>query len=139
MAESLAPLVVEFRNSKWQEPEAVERLAQETVSVCIVDQPRLPGLLRFVPELTGDLAYVRFHGRNAKKWYEHEKAFERYDYRYDGEELVGVAEPIRVLSEKAKETLVFFNNHYGAQAVDNARELGALLGVGKKPRQGKLF
>ena len=50
-----------------------------------------------------------------------------------------MAESISILSEKAKETLVFFNNHYGAQAVDNARELAAMLGIGKKPQQGQLF
>ena len=36
---------------------------------------------------TGPVAYVRFHGRNAAKWYNHQEAWERYNYTYSTDEL----------------------------------------------------
>jgi hypothetical protein len=40
----------------------------------------LPGLLPSLVVATGPIAYVRFHGRNAAEWYQHEQAWERYNY-----------------------------------------------------------
>lgn len=139
LAAHLPNLVAEFRNSDWQTDAALQFLTQRNISLCIVDEPRLKGLARFSPVLTGPIAYFRMHGRNAAKWHAHEHAWERYDYRYTPEEIESFAEPVAQLSDRASETLVFFNNHYGAQAVDNARQLAAVLGIGRVQKQPRLF
>ena len=74
-----APLTVEFRNATWVNEETFDLLRRLGVAFCCVDEPRLRGLVPPVAQATADLAYVRFHGRNAQKWWEHEQAYERYD------------------------------------------------------------
>jgi uncharacterized protein YecE (DUF72 family) len=79
---------------------------------------------------------VRFHGRNAAKWFRHEQAHERYDYRYEPQELAAWAPRIRELDVAAERTLVFLNNHYEAKAVTNARQLRELLAPGPPAAAG---
>ena len=76
------PLVAEFRNREWLSEETFADLRRQGVGFCCVDEPRLPGLIPPVAEATSEIAYVRFHGRNAAKWWEHKEAYERYDYTY---------------------------------------------------------
>jgi len=92
-----------------------------------VDEPRLKGLLPPVAVATAPVAYVRFHGRNAAKWYNHEQAWERYNYTYSPAELAEWEPKLRELDAAAELTLVYFNNHYVGQAVRGARDLGQLL------------
>lgn len=132
-------LVVEFRNSEWQTEETLRKLRSLNISLCAVDAPAVKGLPKFSREMTGDLAYIRMHGRNAAKWYEHDHAYERYDYLYSVKEIERIAKDISAMSERARESFVFFNNHYGAQAVTNARQLADVLGIATKPTQSSLF
>lgn len=127
LAENLSPLCIEFRNARWQNEETVQRLREWGVSFCVVDQPELPGLMKFKPIVTHPPAYVRFHGRNAKMWYSHQEAWERYNYLYTEEELRQRCDDIKTMANQAGEVLIFFNNHYQAQAVVNARQLIGLL------------
>jgi uncharacterized protein YecE (DUF72 family) len=122
------PLVVEFRNREWLAPDTFDLLRQLGVGFCCVDEPRLPGLMPPVAEATSEVAYVRFHGRNAAKWWQHAQAWERYDYTYRREELEEWAPKIRSLAEQAGTVFLFANNHYQAQAVDTARQLKLLVG-----------
>ncbi|MDQ2985604.1 MAG: DUF72 domain-containing protein [Armatimonadota bacterium] len=135
----LENVVVEFRNKEWQTDETLTRLRKLGISLCAVDVPAVQGLPKFSKEITGDIAYIRLHGRNAAKWYDHDHAFERYDYLYSDKELTKIAEDISEMSERAEESFVFFNNHYAAQAVTNARQLGQMLGIGTEPAQAALF
>ncbi len=73
--------------------------------------------------------YIRFHGRNADKWYNHDQAHERYDYRYADDELKQWVPRIRKMEERSPDTFVFFNNHFGAKAVHSAKRLRELLGL----------
>jgi uncharacterized protein YecE (DUF72 family) len=121
------PVVVEFRNAKWLTPETFALLRENHLGFCCVDEPRLKGLIPPVAEVTAETAYVRFHGRNAKKWWEHDEAWERYDYLYSREELSEWAPKVQSLDEETDDVYVFFNNHYGAQAVQNAQDFAKLL------------
>ena len=49
--------------------------------------------------VTAPITYVRFHGRNAAKWWRHEHAHERYDYLYTEGELAEWVPKIRELAE----------------------------------------
>lgn len=117
------PVVIEFRHAGWLREEVFQLLRDLRLGFCCVDEPPLPGLLPPLAVATSDIAYVRFHGRNAAKWWEHERAYERYDYSYSAEELQEWSPRIQSVSEAAQKTFVFANNHWQAQAVDTIRQL----------------
>jgi uncharacterized protein YecE (DUF72 family) len=94
--------------------------------VC-VDEPRLKGLLLPLAVATAPIAYVRFHGRNARQWYRHEHGWQRYDYSYTRAELAEWVPRLRALEAAAENTWVYFNNAWKAQGLENARLLKAIL------------
>jgi uncharacterized protein YecE (DUF72 family) len=123
------PLVVEFRNYTWASEDTFALLKDLRIGYCCVDEPRLRGLMPSVAMATSDVAYVRFHGRNAEKWFEHEEAWQRYDYLYSRDELEEWEPKVRRLASKAKETYLFFNNHYQGKAAQNAQMFARMLDV----------
>lgn len=124
------PVVVELRNKEWVDDEHAEEtfevLNQNNLGFCAVDEPFFPR----VAQVTSNVAYVRFHGRNYKKWWKHEHAWERYDYTYSQQELQEWVPKIQQMNEMAETTFVFSNNHYRAQGIDTARQLKLLLSDG---------
>lgn len=121
------PAVVEFRNRGWIVDETFELLRELDLGFCCVDQPRFRSLIPPIAETTSKVAYLRFHGRNAAKWWKHDRAWERYDYTYSKEELQEWVPKIQELESEAEDTYIFANNHHQAQAVDTARQLRMLL------------
>ncbi len=121
------PLVVEFRGTDWITERTFDMLRELGLGFCCVDQPRLKGLVPPLAIATGPIAYVRFHGRNAAKWWQHDEAWERYNYSYTDEELAEWVPKIHQLDEAASLTLVYMNNHWQGQAVGTARQLQRLL------------
>lgn len=121
------PTVVEFRDSAWVSDETFAQLTALNLGFCCVDEPRLPGLMPPTSWATGPLAYVRFHGRNAANWWEHEQAWQRYDYTYADSELEEWLPRLRGLDGTVPLTLVYANNHYRGQSVNTVRLLQMLL------------
>ena len=121
------PVVVEFRNAGWVTDETMDLLRKNNLGYCCVDEPRLKGLIPPIAVATTPIAYVRFHGRNAQKWWRHDEAYERYEYQYKPEELEEWVPKIEKLEQTAQHTFVFTNNHYRGAAVETARELKELL------------
>ena len=121
------PIVVEFRNARWLRQDVFAWLRHNRLGFCCVDEPHLPNLLPPIAEVTGDIAYIRFHGRNAAKWWKHEHAYERYDYTYTAEELSEWLPRIHKLSNAAEKTFIFANNHWRGQAVNTIRQLRMML------------
>ncbi|MGI6380456.1 MAG: DUF72 domain-containing protein [Anaerolineae bacterium] len=127
------PLVVEVRHRSWIEPAFFERLRQVGLGYCCVDQPRFRNLVPPLAEATASPGYVRFHGRNAQKWWRHEQAWERYDYRYSRQELQPWAQRAGELEQEVGTAYLFANNHWQGQAVDTARQLRMLLEGDRMP------
>ncbi len=123
------PIVVEFRNIEWDRPETYDTLRAQGLGYCCVDEPALRGLMPRQNVVTSDLGYVRFHGRNAAKWYSHKEAWERYDYLYKQEELEEWVPRVRQMEEKASKTYVLYNNCHAGQAARNAQMMLDLLGL----------
>jgi len=121
------PVVIEFRSREWINERTFEELRALDFGFCCVDQPRFKNLVPPVAVATGPVAYVRFHGRNRAKWWEHDEAWERYDYSYSDQELMEWAPKIRRLDQEAPLTLVYMNNHWQGQAVGAARQLKMLM------------
>lgn len=116
------PLAVEFRGAEWDREETHELLARHGAAFVNIDQPSINGNLEATEHATQELAYFRFHGRNAAKWFGPETSNEeRYNYLYRQAELAPWIARIR--KTKAKNVFAILNNHFRGQAVANALEL----------------
>lgn len=127
---SAFPRVAEFRHFSWDSPDTVRFLEDAGVGFASIDQPRLKGNIPATAHITGPVAYYRFHGRNAAKWFGPDTSNEeRYDYLYSPRELEPWVERIREGAHRRPDTNAFaiLNNHFRGQAVANALELQHLL------------
>ena len=121
------PTVIEFRDHAWVSEETFALLEALDFGYCAVDEPRLRGLMPPVSRASGPVSYVRFHGRNAEKWWKHEHAWERYDYTYSEDELEEWIPKIRDLDADDSLVLVYANNHFRGQSIDTIRKLRQML------------
>ena len=121
------PIAIEFRHKEWLNEEVFDWLRSYNSGLCCVDEPHLPNLLPPMAVITSKTGYVRFHGRNAARWWNHEFAWERYDYTYTDEELKEWVPRIKYMDSMAEKTFVFANNHWKGQAVNTIRQLKRLL------------
>jgi uncharacterized protein YecE (DUF72 family) len=98
------------------------------VGIVNVDQPHFKTLMRESSDVTSDIAYIRFHGRNAANWWRGTNET-RYDYLYQPAELEPWIERIVDIAAggEAKEVLGYFNNHRRGQAVRNAELLEEMI------------
>jgi uncharacterized protein YecE (DUF72 family) len=119
------PLVFEFRNHTWMKEQTFQLLEKKEIGFCIVDEPKLPKLMPYLPRVTSDISYFRFHGRNPN-WFNVPLKV-RYDYLYSEGELKEFVPDIEKISQKTAKTLVFFNNCYSGSAAKNAAQMAKLL------------
>ncbi|HVR83347.1 MAG TPA: DUF72 domain-containing protein [Planctomycetota bacterium] len=120
-----APLVIELRHSSWLQ--ALDFLRGLELNFCNIDQPESPTSITGTRIITGPVAYIRFHGRNAKAWFS--KGSDRdgkYDYLYSREELRAWEEAIREM--EAEKLFVILNNHFQGKGMANAFMLMHALG-----------
>ncbi len=120
--------VVEFRNSEWETLDTFELLKELDLGYCCVDEPGLRGLVSRRVEVTGQVGYVRFHGRNYETWWDRNReSWERYNYLYSEEELDEWVPKVEEMENKTDRVYVIFNNHYRGQAPTNARMFQKML------------
>lgn len=105
-------VTMEFRHASWNDPAVFERLGAADVGLCLVDTLHL----QFPQVVTTDFTYVRFHGRE-----------ESYATLYSREQLRPWAAWVRRELAAGHDVYAYFNNDYNAHAVQNARDLVALL------------
>jgi uncharacterized protein YecE (DUF72 family) len=120
------PIAVEFRNTEWLKDSVIDALKERNAAIVNVDEPALPKLLPSTENVTSELAYIRFHGRNKKDWWEGTNVT-RYDYLYTDSEMEEWVPRIERMLTLAKILIVAFNNHFNAQAVKNAGRLREIL------------
>ncbi len=119
------PLVFEFRNQNWMKEETFQFLSKHGIGFCIVDEPKLPKLMPYLPRATSDIGYFRFHGRNPN-WFNVPSSV-RYDYLYSEAELKEFIPDIRDIAQKTTKTFIFFNNCHAGSAAKNAVQMARLL------------
>jgi uncharacterized protein YecE (DUF72 family) len=120
------PVVVEMRNTQWQNDNVYNALRERGVGWCITDNPNHKNLPKLDYVYTSDIAYLRFHGRNADMWYKGDNVT-RYDYLYSDLELQSFVNPILELLKHTKIVQLFFNNHAKSQATVNAKKIEMLI------------
>lgn len=131
------PLAVEFRHQSWASDEFLGKtvmfLHHHGLSMVSVDAPQ--GFLSSMPpwSLVTDprLAVLRFHGRNSATWQDRHltSAAQRFRYRYRHDELAELKERIDAVASEAAEVHVVMSNAHEDDAVVNASEMAAILGV----------
>lgn len=125
-------LVVEVRHASWDKAEVRAWLHEFGISLANIDQPALKDCIGPSEHVTGDVAYVRLHGRNAASWFaKGEEPHAKYDYLYTDAELDPWAERIKRMMAQAKALYVIGNNHYRGKAPANALQLRSKV-EGKK-------
>ena len=121
------PLAVELRHRSWSDDRSTEKLLHElNIAWVQIDEPKFGSSI--APELpvTSDMAYFRFHGRNAADWWTGD-AETRYRYLYSEEEIKELAEKVKEAAAKTKLLFAFFNNHWKAYAPKNANDMKKAL------------
>ena len=133
LLDPLIPLV-EFRHRSWlEEGERADTLGfleRNGLAYVSVDAPktRASNVVPPVAAATHSVAYVRFHGRNAKTWnIRSEKSWQRFDWMYSADELSEWVEKLAGLAEQADEVYAMFNNNRDDFAPRSATLLRGLL------------
>ena len=81
---------------------------------------------------SGNIKYVRLHGRNEATWWKRNlDRNARYDYEYNGNELNGLKGTIMSGTKEGDEIFIYFNNHPAGKAPRNASHLLGILGLGQ--------
>jgi uncharacterized protein YecE (DUF72 family) len=106
---------VEFRNLSWLRDETWELLRKYNVAYTIVDEPLLPPKAVF----TADFAYIRWHGKHTRPW---------FNYRYSEEELDNWVPKVKEAAQKTKKVYGYFNNHFHGYAPENCVQMLEKLG-----------
>jgi uncharacterized protein YecE (DUF72 family) len=121
-------LVAEFRHREWQTNQTLELLRALHIGLVNVDEPRFKTLPRASSDVTSDIAYIRFHGRNAADWWRGSNVT-RYDYSYRPDEVAPWADRIVdiVADPGVREVYAYFNNHARGQSVRNAEMFEEML------------
>lgn len=115
---------VEFRHPSWLREETWSLLRSRNVANVIVDEPLLP------PDtvITADFAFIRWHGRGSRPW---------YNYRYSEKELDTWVPKVKDVTSRVKATFGYFNNHFRGFAVENSLKMMEKLGI-STPRQDEI-
>jgi len=122
-------LAVELRNRSWSDdPNIAVLLREYNVAWVHIDEPKFQSSIAQELPITSDLAYFRFHGRNAETWWSGDTET-RYKYIYSPDEIQELAGRIRSAAEQTKLLFAFFNNHWRAYAPRNAVDMIRQLGL----------
>ena len=121
------PLAVELRHRSWSDDESTAALLKENKMAWVqIDEPKFSTSVAPEVPLTSDIAYFRFHGRNAKDWWSGNSE-QRYRYHYSPEEIEELAGRVQAAAEKSRMLYAYFNNHWQAYAPRNANDLKKVL------------
>ena len=105
-------------------------------------QPASSATLTGTRIVTGPVAYIRLHGRNARAWFSRDAGRdEKYDYLYSREELRLWEEAIGEM--EADRLFLILNNHFQGKAIANALEDGkpvdTVMGPVRFDRKGDIL
>lgn len=116
-------LAVELRHRSWSDDENMAGLLRDhNVAWVQIDEPKFSSSIASELPITSDMAYFRFHGRNAEMWWKGDSET-RYKYLYSPEEIEELSIRVKSAAEQTKMLFALFNNHWQAYAPRNATEI----------------
>ena len=125
------PVAVELRHKSWSDriSETLTLLNGFKAAWVQIDEPKFQFSIRqnYLPNVTS-FYYMRLHGRNAAKWWRHDKSEDRYDYLYSADELKEFTETADAARQLVKKLYLYANNHFSAKSVANATMIKEQLG-----------
>ena len=125
------PVAVELRHKTWSDQigDTLALLNTFGAAWVQIDEPKFRFSIRqnYLPNVQG-FYYMRLHGRNAEKWWQHEKSEDRYDYLYSAGELKAFTETADAAKQLVKKLYLYTNNHFSAKSVANAAMIKQQLG-----------
>ena len=125
------PVAVELRHRSWSDRigDTLSLLNTFGAAWVQIDEPKFRFSIRqnYLPNVSG-FYYMRLHGRNADKWWRHEKSEDRYDYLYSADELKELSETAGAAKRLVKKLYLYTNNHFSAKSVANAAMIKQQLG-----------
>ena len=125
------PVAVELRHRSWSDAigETLSLLNAFGAAWVQIDEPKFRFSIRqnYLPNVQG-FYYMRLHGRNAEKWWKHDKAEDRYDYLYSAGELKEFTDTADAARRLVKKLYLYTNNHFSAKSVANAAMIKKQLG-----------
>jgi uncharacterized protein YecE (DUF72 family) len=107
---------IEFRDLSWLREETWSLLEKYRIAYTIVDEPLLPPEVR----VTTDIAYIRWHGKGERPW---------YNYCYEKKELEPWISKVKETAKKSERVYGYFNNHFHGYAVKNCLETIEMLDI----------
>ena len=116
-------LAVELRHRSWSDDENTASLLRDhNVAWVQIDEPKFNSSIASELPITSDMAYFRFHGRNAEMWWKGDSET-RYKYLYSPEEIEELSIRMKSAAEQTKMLFALFNNHWQAYAPRNAVDI----------------
>jgi len=113
-------LAVELRHNSWSDdPDTARRLTAGNAAWVQIDEPKFKSSIAQELPITSDIAYFRFHGRNAEDWWRGDSET-RYKYLYSDSEIQELSQRVSSVSRQTKLAFAFFNNHWQGYAPRNA-------------------
>ncbi len=113
---------VEFRNLSWMRKETWSLLEKNEVAYVVVDEPLLPPEIH----LTTDIAYIRWHGRGSRPW---------FNYHYEVSELEPWIPKVKEIARNINAVYGYFNNHFHGYAVENCLQVLDMLSIQTEAQQ----
>ena len=126
-------VAVELRNRNWvtgaQRESTLAFFKERNVSFVSVDAPDDKHFMVMPSEdyVTGRLAYLRFHGRNAEGYIKGRSVAARFNYLYSAQEVKELAQRAAKLAAQAPAVHVILNNNADDYAPRNAADLRKVL------------
>ena len=116
-------MAVELRHRSWSDDSSTAALLERGgVSWVQIDEPKFNFSVAEKIPFTGEMAYFRFHGRNAEMWWKGDVET-RYQYLYSPKEIEELANGIQAINKEKKLVFAFFNNHWQGYAPRNAVDI----------------
>jgi uncharacterized protein YecE (DUF72 family) len=114
-------MLLNFRHPSWNIEGPWEMLNQYNIAAVITDSSAKENL-QFLSNIivTADHSFVRVHGRNIKDHY-------WYNYLYSQKELELWVNKINEIRSQSKILRIYFNNHYGGNAIINALQFNKVI------------
>jgi len=116
-------LAVELRHRSWSDDPSITTLLRENnVAWVQIDEPKFKSSIAQELPITSDMAYFRFHGKNAETWWTGDSET-RYKYLYSVEEIEELTSRVMMAASQTKLLFTLFNNHWRGYAPRNAVDM----------------